>query len=74
MGDQEWYQKYVRERERRDSEERIFQLEGAAIGLRKWECTRPLPGTIRRPVIAGVEWRRWRLEGNELRGVQVEGG
>ena len=45
----------IRERERRDSEERIFQLEGAAIGLRKWECTRPLPGTIRRPVVAGVE-------------------
>lgn len=45
----------MRERERHDFEERIFQLEGAARGLRKRECTQHLPGTIRRPMDAGVE-------------------
>ena len=47
---------------------------GTARGLRKWECTQHLPGTIRRPVAAGVEWRRWRQVRNEVRGVQVGSG
>ena len=28
---------------------------GTARGLRKWECTQHLPGTIRRPMAAGVD-------------------